>query len=85
VLAGTMTNWCIRASAHAALEHGYDLTLLSDAHTTGAIELEDGTRIEAKGVVDELNLAMTWMSYPGRATQTAKAGAVDFGAVGPTP
>ncbi len=79
VLAGAMTNWCIRATAHAALERGYDLTLLKDAHTTGTIALDDGTRIEAKTVVDELNVALTWMSYPGRETTTAPAGEVDFG------
>jgi nicotinamidase-related amidase len=79
VLAGAMTNWCIRATAHAALEHGYDLTLLKDAHTTGTISFEDGSRLEAKAVIDELNLAMTWMSYPGRSTTTAKAGEVEFG------
>lgn len=80
VLAGAMTNWCIRATAHAALERGYDLTLLNDAHTTGTVVLEDGTRIEAKDIVDELNLAMTWMSYPGRSTTTARAGEVIFAA-----
>jgi nicotinamidase-related amidase len=80
VLAGAMTNWCIRATAHAVLERGYDLTLLKDAHTTGTIALEDGSRIEAKDVVDELNLAMTWMSYPGRTTTTAKSAEVEFGA-----
>ena len=34
-LAGAATNWCIRATAYAALERGYDLTLVDDAHTTG--------------------------------------------------
>ena len=34
VLAGAQTNWCIRAAAYAALERGYDLTLVKDAHTT---------------------------------------------------
>ena len=47
VLAGAATNWCIRATAYAALERGYDLTLVEDAHTTDTMELEDGMRIEA--------------------------------------
>ena len=80
VLAGAASNWCIRATAHAALERGYDLTLLSDAHTTGSMTLEDGTRIEAARVVDELNIAMTWMQYPGRVTNTSTAQGADFGA-----
>jgi nicotinamidase-related amidase len=78
VLAGAATNACIRATAYAALERGYDLTLVRDAHTTGTIELEDGTRIEAKGIVQELNLAMYWLSYPGRKNGTAPAEEVDF-------
>lgn len=82
VLAGAATNWCIRATAYAALERGYDLTLVKDAHTTGTIALEDGTRIEAANVIQELNIAMTWLSYPGRTNGTAAAEMVDFATVG---
>jgi nicotinamidase-related amidase len=78
VLAGAATNWCIRATAYGALERGYDLTLVKDAHTTGALELEVGQRIEAPHVVDELNLAMTWLRYPGRTNGTAASAEVDF-------
>jgi nicotinamidase-related amidase len=77
-LAGAATNWCIRATAYGALDRGYDLTLVSDAHTTGTLELDDGTRIDAAGVVRELNIAMTWLSYPGRRNGTATAAQVDF-------
>ena len=78
VLAGAMTNWCIRATAYGALERGFDLTLLSDAHTTGDIELGPGQRIEARGVVDDLNAAMRWLSYPGRRNAVATAAQVQF-------
>ena len=81
-LAGASTNWCIRATAYAALERGYDLTLVNDAHTTTSMALENGARIEAAGVVADLNLAMTWLSYPGRTNVTAKAEEVDFAAAG---
>lgn len=77
-LAGAATNWCIRATAYGALDRGYDLTLIEDAHTTDTIELESGTRIEAGRVVDELNIAMTWLRYPGRSNGTATAGNVAF-------
>jgi nicotinamidase-related amidase len=80
VLAGAATNWCIRATAYAALERGYDLTLVSDAHTTGTMTLDDGSTIEAAAVVRELNVAMRWLSYPGRTNGTATAEAVDFSA-----
>lgn len=78
VLAGCASNWCIRATAYAALERGYDLTLVSDAHTTESMQLEDGTQIEAATVVAELNTAMTWLSYPGRRNEAKPAEAVAF-------
>ena len=80
VLAGAATHWCIRATAYAALERGYDLTLIEDAPTTGTITLDDGTTIEGAGVVRELNLTMTWLHYPGRSNGTAKAEQVDLAA-----
>ena len=78
VLAGAATNWCIRATAYGALERGYDLTLIEDAHTTGTMDLDGGQRIEAESIVRDLNLAMTWLSYPGRSNRTAKAEQVRF-------
>jgi nicotinamidase-related amidase len=78
VLAGAATSWCIRSAAYATLERGYDLTLLKDAHTTGDIDRGDGTAVEARGIVDDLNMAMTWQDYPGRKSQTAKAAEVAF-------
>ena len=78
VLAGAATNWCIRATAYAALDRGYDLTLIKDAHTTGTIELDDGVIIEAAKIVQELNIAMKWLSYPGRTNGTATAEEVEF-------
>jgi nicotinamidase-related amidase len=77
-LAGCATNWCISATAYGALERGYDLTLVKDAHTTKSIDLGDGTKIDAANVVRELNIAMTWLEYPGRKNGTATAAEVDF-------
>jgi nicotinamidase-related amidase len=81
-LAGAATNWCIRATTYGALDRGYDLTLIKDAHTTGTIQLEYGSKIEAASIVQELNIAMTWVSYPGRTNGTAAAEEVDFGTPG---
>lgn len=78
VLAGAATNWCIRATAYAALERGYDLTLVSDAHTTAPMTLGDGVTISAANVIQELNIAMTWLRYPGRTNGTATAETVEF-------
>jgi nicotinamidase-related amidase len=78
VLAGAQTNWCIRATAYAALDRGYDLTLLKDAHTTASIELGDGSKVEAASIVADLNIAMTWLRYPGRSNGTASTEEVNF-------
>lgn len=73
LLAGAATNWCIRATAYGALDRGYDLTLIKDAHTTETIEFEDGDKIEAADMILELNVAMKWLSYPGRTNDTVSA------------
>ena len=85
VLAGASTNWCIRATAYAALERGYDLTLLGDAHSTRATPLEDGRSIAAADLVNDLNIAMQWLAYPGRRNATATAATVDFTQPGGAP
>lgn len=82
VLAGAATNWCIRATAYGALDRGYDLTLLKDAHTTEIMELGNGVIIEAANIIRELNVAMTWLSYPGRVNSTAAVAEFDFAAGG---
>ena len=77
-LAGAASNWCIRATAYAALERGYDLTLVKDAHTTSDMVLEGGARVTAASVVDDLNIAMTWLEYPGRTNRAATAEDIEF-------
>jgi nicotinamidase-related amidase len=84
VLAGAQSNWCIRATAYAALERGYDLTLVGDAHTTDDLVLDDGSRVEAAGVILDLNIAMRWLTYPGRVNGCATAELVDFNLPGGT-
>jgi nicotinamidase-related amidase len=80
-LAGASTNWCVRATAYGALERGYDLTLIRDAHTTDDLDLGDGVVIEASSVINDLNTVMTWISYPGRTNDVAAAAEVDFAAL----
>ena len=78
VLAGAATNWCIRATAYAALERGYDLTLIADAHTTESIDFDDGATIKAEDIVGELNVAMNWLIYPGRLNRICSAQDLNF-------
>jgi nicotinamidase-related amidase len=78
VLAGAASNWCIRSTAYGALDRGYDLTLIKDAHSTESIEFDDGVVVEAAHIIRELNIAMTWTDYPGRTTSTAAVEALAF-------
>ena len=78
VLAGAATNWCIRATAYSALDRGYDLTLVKDAHTTETIELANGYSIQAENVIRDLNIVMTWVSYPGLRNGAKTADQIDF-------
>jgi len=78
LLAGAATNWCIRATAFGALDRGYDLTLVKDAHTTESIELEDGTKVEAADIILDLNIAMKWLSYPGRVNRAVSVNSIDI-------
>ena len=78
VLAGAATNWCVRATAYGALDRGYDLTLIKDAHSTETIEFEDGTTIEAVDIIRELNVVMQWLSYPDRVNDTQSAEEIEF-------
>ena len=66
VLCGAATNWCIRATAYAALERGYDLTLIEDAHSTVDMPVSSELTIPAAHIVAELNTTLRWLSYPGR-------------------
>lgn len=77
-LAGAATNWCVRATAYGALDRGFDVTLLSDAHTTEDMELEPGRVVEARSVIDDLNLAMRWLAYPGRSNASVTAAEAAF-------
>lgn len=78
VLAGAETNWCIQSTAYAALDKGYDLTLIEDAHTTGDIELDDGGIIRAEDIINEFNLVTNWVRYPGRTNRVISVDELDF-------
>jgi nicotinamidase-related amidase len=82
ILAGAATNWCIRATAYSALDRGYDLTLVKDAHTTQTMELDDGVEIKALDVIRELNIALTWLTYPDRSNSALSVEEIDFARLG---
>jgi nicotinamidase-related amidase len=78
VVVGAQTDACIRSTLHGAFTRGYDVTLVSDAHTT-----EDQTAYGAPPpdkVIAHTNLYWTFQSAPGRTAGTVETQDVDFAA-----
>ncbi len=64
-ICGAETNNCVRHTSHAAIERGYDVTLINDAHTTTGFEW-NGYVIDAARVIDEHNINFLDYELPGR-------------------
>ncbi len=78
VLCGAASNWCIRATAYSALECGFDLSLVADAHTTEDMDMRDGSVIPARDIVRELNVGIHWVTYPDRQNESVPTAEVSF-------
>jgi nicotinamidase-related amidase len=74
---GAETNNCVRHTSHTALEKGYDVTLISDAHTTTGFEW-DGYIVDAARVIDEQNINFMGYSLPGRAAKAVPVTELSF-------
>jgi nicotinamidase-related amidase len=74
---GAETNNCVRHTSHTALEMGYDLTLISDAHTTTGFEW-DGYIVDAARVIDEQNTNLMSYSLPGRTARAVPVAELSF-------
>lgn len=77
IVAGAQTDACVRSTIHGAFVRGYDVTLVSDAHTT-----EDLTAWGAPPpdqVIAHANLYWTFQSAPGRKAEVTPARDVEFG------
>jgi nicotinamidase-related amidase len=78
ILAGALTNWCLRSTAYAAVDRGYNLALVSDAHSTESMKLPDGTTVPAESIVADLNAVFEWVSVPNVRTEVKKTADVAF-------
>jgi len=70
VVVGAQTDACIRSTIHGAFVRGYDVTLVTDAHTT-----EDQTAWGAPPpdqVIAHTNLYWTYQAAPGRTASTVE-------------
>jgi nicotinamidase-related amidase len=70
-ICGAQTNNCVRHTSHAALERGYDVTLIGDAHTTSGFEW-NGYVVDAARVIDEQTTNF-YEDLPGRSADVKKA------------
>lgn len=63
VVTGAQSNACVRATTTRALQEGYDVTLVSDAHTTDTYEW-NGVTVSAESSITDLNGLVQFSSYP---------------------
>jgi nicotinamidase-related amidase len=76
VVAGAQTDACIRSTIHGGFVRGYDVTLVSDAHTT-----DDQTAWGApppQAVIAHTNLYWRYQSAPGRTANVAPTEEITF-------
>lgn len=65
VLAGAQSDFCVRTAGQSAAARGYDVTLISDAHTTSDAEL-DGATIPGAAIIAHTNRYFIGLRYPGQ-------------------
>lgn len=78
VVVGAQTDACIRSTIHGAFTRGYDVTLVSDAHTT-----EDATEWGAPPpdiIIKHTNMYWGFQSAPGRTAAVLPTAKVSFSA-----
>jgi len=76
VVVGAQTDACIRCTIHGACARGYDVLLVSDAHTTE--DLSEWGAPPPDQVIAHTNLTWAHHTAPGRKAETAKSAAVVF-------
>ena len=64
IITGAQTNYCVNATSNAGVELGYQVTLVSDAHTT-----EDSDTAKANDLIAEKNISFAQI---GQVLKTAE-------------
>lgn len=77
VVTGAETDACVRATIHGAFTRGYDVTLVTDAHTTE--DLTEWGAPPPEQVISHTNLYWQFQSAPGRTAATSPTAEVEFG------
>ena len=76
VVARASTDVCVRSTLHGGFTRGYDMTLVSDAHTTD--DLTEYGAPSPEQVIAHTNLYWTWQAAPGRIAGTVDTAEVTF-------
>jgi nicotinamidase-related amidase len=77
VVAGAQSDYCLRTTTQAAAVRGFDVTLVSDAHTTTDAE-HDGVVVTGEQIVAHTNMYFAGLRYPGQRFATARHDRVEF-------
>ncbi|WP_433789535.1 cysteine hydrolase family protein [Actinoplanes sp. CA-252034] len=78
IVTGAQSDACIRSTLHGGFVRGYDVTLVSDAHTTE--DLSEYGAPAPEQVIAHTNLYWQFHRAPGRTAGTVETGKVDFAA-----
>lgn len=77
VIAGAQSDACVRATMFRAMSEGWQVTLVSNCHTTEDCEI-DGEVIPAEQIVKHMNASMQYLEYPGRSVEVVAHDDVEF-------
>ena len=78
IVTGAQTEFCVRNTLHGALAHGFDATLVTDAHTTD--DLRPHSPAAPGDVIAHTNLTWRGTSRPGAAGHATPASEIEFSA-----
>ncbi|MGL3804807.1 isochorismatase family protein [Paeniglutamicibacter sp. R2-26] len=77
VICGAQSDYCVRTAAQRAAAMGFDVTLVRDAHTTGAATFE-GQSLTGDQVIAHTNAYFSGLEYPQQAISLLRADEVVF-------
>ena len=77
VLVGVHSDFCVMTTALSAVQRGYDITLVSDAHTAQTTKLRSGS-IEGRLLIDFVNARVATLRSPGRTIKVLPTERVDI-------